>query len=273
MACFPMAASHYPNLCWLISKGVSRHLLECIFQEIPMNSIRNMCSEITLLKLQPHFSGSDELVPYGTYYTTHHYPDSKVHGANMGPIWGWQGPGGPHVGPMNFAIWVSYDRHQMWSLMPFWFHCCLWVGFCSVIVSLYTQIARFMGPTWDPPGADRTQVGPMLASWTLLSGQLCWQFTFHQQKSVFINLWCISQWYQFSVTHIGYFHMDGLVQERRNCSALAMEYIFFALAHRCMINRFPSQRTSNEESDSILCHHDRKYNHLYCYKPWNRRFS
>ena len=32
--------------------------------------------------------------------------DSKVHGANMGPIWGRQDPGGPHVGPMNFAIWV-----------------------------------------------------------------------------------------------------------------------------------------------------------------------
>ena len=25
-------------------------------------------------------------------------------------------------------------------------------------------------PTWDPSGADRTQVGPMLAPWTLLSG-------------------------------------------------------------------------------------------------------
>ena len=31
-------------------------------------------------------------------------PDSKIHGANMGPIWGRQDPGGPHVGPMNFAI-------------------------------------------------------------------------------------------------------------------------------------------------------------------------
>ena len=31
-------------------------------------------------------------------------------------------------------------------------------------------IARFMGPTWGPYGADRTQVGPMLAPWTLLSG-------------------------------------------------------------------------------------------------------
>ena len=32
-------------------------------------------------------------------------PNSKVHGANMGPIWGRQDPGSPHVGPMNFAIW------------------------------------------------------------------------------------------------------------------------------------------------------------------------
>ena len=34
-------------------------------------------------------------------------PDSKVPGANMGPIWGRQDPGGPHVGLMNFAIWVT----------------------------------------------------------------------------------------------------------------------------------------------------------------------
>ena len=32
------------------------------------------------------------------------FPDSKVHGANMGPIWGRQDSGGPHVGPMIFAI-------------------------------------------------------------------------------------------------------------------------------------------------------------------------
>ena len=34
-------------------------------------------------------------------------PDGKVHGANMGPIWGRQDPGGPHVGPMTFAIWAA----------------------------------------------------------------------------------------------------------------------------------------------------------------------
>ena len=38
------------------------------------------------------------------------YPDSNVHGANMEPIWGRQDPGGPHVGPMNFAIWAPRPR-------------------------------------------------------------------------------------------------------------------------------------------------------------------
>ena len=32
------------------------------------------------------------------------FPDSKVHVANMGPTWVLPAPGGPHVGPMNFAI-------------------------------------------------------------------------------------------------------------------------------------------------------------------------
>ena len=32
-------------------------------------------------------------------------PDSKVHGANMGPTWGRYDPGGPSVGPMNLAVW------------------------------------------------------------------------------------------------------------------------------------------------------------------------
>ena len=38
------------------------------------------------------------------------------------------------------------------------------------IRSEITLIARVMGPTWVPPGADRTHVGPMWATWTLLSG-------------------------------------------------------------------------------------------------------
>ena len=40
------------------------------------------------------------------------FPDSKVHGANMRPIWGRLDPGGPHVGPMNLAICVYMDLHM-----------------------------------------------------------------------------------------------------------------------------------------------------------------
>ena len=43
------------------------------------------------------------------------YLDSKIHGANMGPIWGRQDPGGPHVGPMDFVIWVM--SNSMRSMM------------------------------------------------------------------------------------------------------------------------------------------------------------
>ena len=39
----------------------------------------------------------------------HISPDSKVHGVNMGPIGVRQDLGGPHVGPMNFAISVVYQ--------------------------------------------------------------------------------------------------------------------------------------------------------------------
>ena len=54
-------------------------------------------------------------------------------------------------------------------------------------------IARFMRPTWGPSGADRTQVGPMLASWTLLSGRLtCKRLQHsHVQKRCWLQRWSL----------------------------------------------------------------------------------
>ena len=46
--------------------------------------------------------------------------DSRIHGANMGPIWGLQGPGGPHVGPMNLAIWALWSFHNRPEPSRFW---------------------------------------------------------------------------------------------------------------------------------------------------------
>ena len=42
-------------------------------------------------------------------------PDNKVHGANMGPIYVPEDPGGPHVGPMNFAFWDRSGKRVFWG--------------------------------------------------------------------------------------------------------------------------------------------------------------
>ena len=42
-------------------------------------------------------------------------PDSKIHGANMGPTWVLLAPDGPYAGPMNQAIY-SHNNDQVWVL-------------------------------------------------------------------------------------------------------------------------------------------------------------
>ena len=56
------------------------------------------------------------------------------------------------------------------------------VGMSQCFLGPLTLITRFMGPIWGPSGADRTQMGPMLAPWTLLSGLLCLTFYWLLQK-------------------------------------------------------------------------------------------
>ena len=52
-------------------------------------------------------------------HKVYNIPDSKVYGANMGPIWGRQDPGGPNVGPMNFVIWDVCQR-KLDTIMLWW---------------------------------------------------------------------------------------------------------------------------------------------------------
>ena len=44
----------------------------------------------------------------GAQLSMEEFPDSNVNVANMGPTWILSAPGGPHVGPMNFAIRDSH---------------------------------------------------------------------------------------------------------------------------------------------------------------------
>ena len=84
---------------------------------------------------------------------------------------------------------------------------------CKWITSL---IARFMGPTCGPSGADRTQVGPMLALWTLLSGivyihivydTLCDQS--YNDSEISHIIFC-SDFVTVDSTHISQGYMNGI---------------------------------------------------------------
>ena len=58
-------------------------------------------------------------------------PDSKVHGANMGPIWDRQDPAVPHVGPMNLVLWDLIARLGGFDTRHLYNHtfetCCDWI--------------------------------------------------------------------------------------------------------------------------------------------------
>ena len=59
-----------------------------------------------------------------------------------------------------------------------------------------------MGPTWGPSGDDRTQVGPMLAPWTLLSGILWSPMCSAHRASNTEFWWFLCHWYQQTI-HCG----------------------------------------------------------------------
>ena len=77
------------------------------------------------------------------------YPDSKVQGANMGAIWGRQDPGGPHVGPMSFAIWVvkSLAKYYIFIMLLAWHH-----------MSLKTPVIRLFVQQFVPANCKETSV-------------------------------------------------------------------------------------------------------------------
>ena len=60
-----------------------------------------------------------------------------------------------HMRYMCMAIFYT----DSWCMLICYFDC----------MTTYPD-SKVHGPTWGPSGTDRTQVGPMLASWTLLSG-------------------------------------------------------------------------------------------------------
>ena len=92
-------------------------------------------------------------------------PDSKVRGANMGPIWGRQDPGGPHVGRSNLAIWkdtFTTVEIQIWlsdlilGINPVRIFCA-W--------SIWVEVIRYF---WNTTEISSLSIDIRITAWTKL---------------------------------------------------------------------------------------------------------
>ena len=76
--------------CGICATGLSENSISGVMW-------KDICKPTAIKQLQ-NKNKHEQVYPLGCTS-----PDSRVHGANMVPIWGRQDPGGPHVGPMNLA--------------------------------------------------------------------------------------------------------------------------------------------------------------------------
>ena len=93
--------------------------------------LRSLHSIDSLPKFTPYMLVLRSSDRNGYMHIVCHDHDSKVHGANMGPIWGRQDPGGPLVGPINFAIW----RH-LYAKSNDAYPDKIWLHICHVVLQL-----------------------------------------------------------------------------------------------------------------------------------------
>ena len=122
------------------------------------------------------------------------------------------------------TFWLIYTREQhcVYSIFVFVELMEAWMALVASRSFLKnTLITRSMGPTWGPSGADRTQVGPMLAPWILLSGYWPGTFSF-RGKNVCARLYqnilfqihlMMTFWVQHSDVNF------AVIQKRLNCFA------------------------------------------------------
>ena len=112
------APSHYLNWCWSIVDLTLGNIYQRNLNDDKKNSSSGMYLQMSSVSWRPFcfaFNVLNAAANYTILYTcdmrritqctvTYYsprpgdaYPDSNVHGANMGPIWGRQDPGGLHV--------------------------------------------------------------------------------------------------------------------------------------------------------------------------------
>ena len=101
---------------------------------------------------------------------------------------------------------ISFNKDVMFPWLSY-----LLDGYCHSANS--TQIARFMGPTWGPPGSCRPQMGPMLAPWTLLSRQTkssLLEVIYINILGMYFHIHMTFFWYKLLLIMIGWSDFLGL---------------------------------------------------------------
>ena len=74
--------------------------------------------QMSNLKNAITISGQMVFNPISVREISQNFPDSKVHGAHMRPTWVLSAQGGPHVGPIEFAIWVDIEFLDFLAHLP-----------------------------------------------------------------------------------------------------------------------------------------------------------
>ena len=93
-----------------------------------------------------------------------------VLGTHRGPV------NSPHKWPVTQKIYPLDDVGMINSIVTTVTHKYSVHKSNHTFVVIRTWKQRFMGPKWGPSRADRTQTGPMLAPWILLSGDILDQY-------------------------------------------------------------------------------------------------
>ena len=124
--------------------------------------------------MMPHWSGQTSLTPT-TAERLAPVASQKSSWCCGSQIWATGSQNITQLGKILFSHYIISCYIEQNSMLPYSCHDLLLIAHSFIQPFQghnlsHALIARFPVPIWGPYGADRTQVGPMLAPWTLLSG-------------------------------------------------------------------------------------------------------
>ena len=94
------------DLQMVMECNINASSVKYVYHKVPVKDIRNPGQSSKVHCAVIYIISKSYRYWHTKMQLTDVFPDGKVHGANMGPTWGRQDPGGPHIGPMNLASWV-----------------------------------------------------------------------------------------------------------------------------------------------------------------------